>query len=185
MCGIAAPWLTEVLQYPVRFVVRWTKAYRLKDDQGARKAWQITRGKHFLDWDARRKCWRKTGIYFCEVTHPTYPTTLLWLVVSWPGKGKTPLYLLTNEPVMDVDTTWRIVLIYMRRWQVEMSFRFTKTELLCNPRVCGIGTLVSSCSCSWHSSTLFYCHSWSPISRPSIVGCSVTLTIAQASGTFR
>ena len=39
------------------------------------------------------------------------------------------MYLLTNEPVTDVDSAWRIVLIYMRRWQVEMSFRFTKTEL--------------------------------------------------------
>ncbi len=127
------PWLTEALQYPVRFVVRWTKSYRLKDDQGWRKAWQITRGKRSLDhrqlWDARRQCWRKTGIYFCEVTHPAHPTTSLWLVVSRPGKGKTPLYLLTNEPVTDVDMAWRIVLIYMRRWQVEMSFRFTKTEL--------------------------------------------------------
>ena len=36
------------------------------------------------------------------------------------------MYLLTNKPVTAVDPAWRMVL---RRWQVEMSFRFTKTEL--------------------------------------------------------
>lgn len=127
------PWLAEALPYPVRFVVRWTKSYRLKDERGWRKAWEITRGKRSLDhrliWDARRRSHRKTGIYFCEVTHPAHPSTTLWLVVSRPGKGKSAMYLLTNEPGTDVDTAWRIVFIYMRRWQVEMSFRFTKSEL--------------------------------------------------------
>lgn len=128
-----APWLSEALQYPVRFVVRWTTSYRLKDDQGWRKAWQITRGKRSLDhrllWDTRRQCWRKTGLYFCAVTHPVHSSTPLWLVVSRPGHGKTPMYLLTNEPVTDIASAWQIVFIYMRRWQVEMSFRFTKTDL--------------------------------------------------------
>lgn len=127
------PWLTEALHYPVRFVVRWTKGYHLVDAQGKRNAWKITRGQRSLDyrmiWDARRKCHRKTGLYFCQVTHPAHPTTPLWLVVSRPGKGRTPLYLLTSEPLHTVDDAWQIVFMYMRRWQVEMSFRFAKTEL--------------------------------------------------------
>lgn len=127
------PWLTEAFQYPVRFVVRWTKAYHLVDAKGKRNAWKISRGKRSLDyrliWDARRRCKRKTGIFFCAVTHPAHPHVPLWLVVSRPGKGRTPLYLLTNEPLDTVDDAWQIVFIYMRRWQVEMAFRFAKTEL--------------------------------------------------------
>jgi hypothetical protein len=127
------PWLDEALQYPVRFVVRWTKAYHLVDGKGKRNAWKISRGKRSLDyrliWDARRRCSRKTGLYFCSVTHPHHPDIPLWLVVSRPGKGRIPLYLLTNEPLQTADQAWRIVFIYMRRWQVEMAFRFAKTEL--------------------------------------------------------
>lgn len=127
------PWLSQALHYPVRFVVRWTQAFHLVDAQGKRNAWKITRGKRSLDyrliWDARRRCHRKTGWYFCPVTHPDHPTTPLWLVVSRPGQGRTPLYLLTNEPLTSVDDAWRIVFIYMRRWQVEMTFRFAKCEL--------------------------------------------------------
>jgi hypothetical protein len=125
------PWLTQVLHYPLRFVVRWTAAYHLVDAQGVKRAaWKITRGKrslaHRLIWDARRHCYRRTGLYFCAVTHPEHPTTPLWLVVSRPGSGQKPLYLLTNEPISSID---QIVFIYMRRWHVEMTYRFVKTEL--------------------------------------------------------
>ena len=128
-----APWLSTALHYQVRFVVRWTKAFHLVDTQGERNAWKITRGKRSLDyrliWDVRRRCQRKTGVYFCPVSHPAWPTVPLWLVVSRPGKGRTPLYLLTNEPIITPDDAWRVIFIYMRRWQVEMMFRFAKTEL--------------------------------------------------------
>jgi len=128
-----APWLAAALQHQVRFVVRWTKTFHLVDATGKRNAWKITRGKRSLDyrliWDARRRCKRTTGIYFCAITHPLWPTVPLWLVVSRPGKGRTPLYLLTNEPISTPDDAWRVVFIYMRRWQVEMMFRFAKTEL--------------------------------------------------------
>ena len=128
-----APWLATALQYHVRFVVRWTKSFHLVDAKGKRNAWKITRGQRSLDyrliWDARRRCQRKTGLYFCPVSHPLWPTVPLWLVVSRPGKGRTPLYLLTNEPISTPDDAWRVIFIYMRRWQVEMMFRFAKTEL--------------------------------------------------------
>jgi hypothetical protein len=50
-------------------------------------------------------------------------------VVSRPGPGRKPLYLLTNELLTSVEDAWQIVFIYMRRWQVEMTYRFAKTEL--------------------------------------------------------
>lgn len=127
------PWLSQALRYPVRFVVRWPKAYHLVDAKGKRNAWKITRGKpslsHRLIWDAQRRCYRKTGLYFCPVTHPDHLATPLWLVVSRPGKGRPPLYLLTNEPLLSADDAWQIVFFYMRRWQVEMTYRFAKSEL--------------------------------------------------------
>jgi len=74
------PWLSEALRYPVRFVVRWPQAYHLVDAQGKRNAWKITRGKrslgHRLIWDAQRHCHRKTGLYFCSVTHPDRDTVV-------------------------------------------------------------------------------------------------------------
>lgn len=127
------PWLAEVTRASVRFVLRWQKDYKLVDAQGReRKAWQITRGQRSLDhrqiWDNRRRCHRRTAIYYCSVTHPNYPGTL-WLVVSRPGMGRSPWYLLTNEPLHNVDDAWRMVLAYARRWQVEMAYRYGKSEL--------------------------------------------------------
>lgn len=127
------PWLAKAARHGVRFVLRWQKGYKLVDAQGhRRKAWQITRGKrsweHRYLWDNRRRCHRKTGIIAVPVFHPEYDAPL-WLVVSRPGKGRSPWYLLTNEPVTSPADAWRIVFAYARRWQVEMAYRFAKTEL--------------------------------------------------------
>jgi hypothetical protein len=134
------PWLSAALQQQVRFIVRWKKGNKLVDAQGVlKKAWEISRGKrsvdHRLIYDARRRCARKTGIVCLPVQLPHTPAPL-WLVVSRPGKGRLPWYLLTNEPITTVDEAWRIVLAYNRRWQIEMSIRFDKSELAMeSPRV--------------------------------------------------
>jgi len=128
-----SPWLAAASDHALRFVLRWQKKYKLTDSHGAkRNAWKITRGKrslgHRLIWDARRRCYRKTGIYFTQVFHEASATPL-YLVVSRPGKGRKPWYLLTSEPVVTVDDAWNIVFFYARRWQVEMGFRLAKSEL--------------------------------------------------------
>ena len=51
------------------------------------------------------------------------------MVVSRPGKGRKPWYLLTNETIETTDDAWRVVLAYARRWQVEMCYRACKTDL--------------------------------------------------------
>jgi len=126
------PWLQEALRFQVRFIVRWKKKQHLLDGKGKRNAWKITRGKRSLDqryiWDNRRRCWRKTGLYYCRVYHPHFQSPL-WLVVARPGKGRPPWYLLTNQPIASLDHAWQVVFAYARRWQVEMAFRFTKTDL--------------------------------------------------------
>jgi len=129
-----APWLGMVLPHRLRFIVRWQKNYGLLTADGRKlKASQCTRGKrsqdHRLIYDAVRRCERKTGIVFVPVCVPDYPDVPLTLVVSRPGKGRTPWYLITNEPVRTVADAWRIVFAYNRRWQVEVSIRYSKCEL--------------------------------------------------------
>lgn len=128
-----SPWLSELLAHDLRFLVRWPKGWYLHGVYGfAYKAWQITRGKRSLDrrqvWDARRHCYRTMGVVFAPVTHPDYKQPL-WLVVSRPGKGLAPWYLLTNEPIETVEDAWKVVFAYARRWQIEMAFRYNKSEL--------------------------------------------------------
>ena len=114
--------------------MRWNKNYQLSDPKGRLlKTWQCARGKRSLDhrliWDAGRRCERKTGILFLPVRVPDFPHHPLTLVVSQPGKGRTPWYLLTNEPIGSVADAWRVILAYNRRWQVELSIRYSKSEL--------------------------------------------------------
>jgi len=129
------PWLTAALDNGTRFVMRWIKSYNLIDVKGQpRKAWQITRGQRSQDhrylWDARRRCHRKVGLLYLPVTHPQHPSQILWLIVARPGKpGQSPWYLLTNETILSPDDAWNIILAYARRWQIEMSWRFGKSEL--------------------------------------------------------
>jgi hypothetical protein len=128
-----SPWTMLALQKHVRFILRWKKDYNLlKADGLPYKAWQITRGQrsweHRLIWDARRRCYRKTGVIAVPVSLPDSPHRL-WLVVSRPGAGRKPWYLLTTERIRSAQDAWSIIFAYARRWQVEMSIRFTKSEM--------------------------------------------------------
>ena len=51
------------------------------------------------------------------------------MVVSRPGKGRKPWYLLTSDTIASVDEAWEVVFIYARRWQIEVGFRAAKSEL--------------------------------------------------------
>jgi hypothetical protein len=135
-----SPWIGLCLARCLRVLMRWPKAYQLRDAQGnRRKAWQITRGKRSWAqrevWDGRRKQWFQAGVLAVPVQHPDYAQHL-WLVVSRPGKGQPPWYLLTTEPIYNEADAWNIVFAYARRWQIEMTFRFEKSELGCeSPRL--------------------------------------------------
>lgn len=128
-----SPWLGECLELRLRFILRWGKRYLLQDQQGSvRKAWQITRGKRSWAqrqvWDARRQQWFQAGVLAVPVRHPDYRTPL-WLVVSRPGKGRPPWYRLTEDPIETEEQAWQVVFAYARRWQIELTWRYDKTEL--------------------------------------------------------
>jgi DDE family transposase len=125
------PWLALLGETQVRFVLRWPARNKLADVAGTlRPAWQLVRGKHAWDhrllWDARHHCARKTGILAVPVL---YQGQSFVLVVARRGAGQQPWYLLTNEPVAEIEELWQIVLRYARRWQLEMVWRYGKSEL--------------------------------------------------------
>ena len=135
------PWLGHLFAAEVRFVVRWPARWQLVDAQGrSRPAWQILRGQRSwgqaMIWDARRQCQRTVGVLAVPVTHPAYPARPLWLVVSRQGQGRPPWYLLTNDPQPIFAAAWATVRAYARRWQIELTWRFGKSELaMQSPRV--------------------------------------------------
>lgn len=128
----SATWVGRFVEAQVDFVLRWRTDYKLVDAKGERTSGQMCRGKRSLDhrllWDARHRCERKVGILYFPVNHPKYPDAPLWLVVGRPKNGDA-WHFLTNTPVESLDQAWHILFVYMRRWQVEMAFRFLKSEL--------------------------------------------------------
>jgi hypothetical protein len=125
------PWISLLCDRQVRFILRWPARYKLADVAGnEHKAWELVRGKrawdHRLLWDARHHCHRKTGILAVPVL---YHERSLVLIVARRGAGQPPWYLLTNEPVASTEDLWHIVFCYARRWQLEMVWRFGKSEL--------------------------------------------------------
>ena len=129
----SAFWLGVVVAFALRFVLRWRADYQLVDAQGnQRKAWRIAMGKRGWSertiWDSRRARWVHASVLALPVTHPDYRETPLWLVVC-RSKGRTPWYLLTAEPITSAEDAWRVVFAYARRWQIELTWRFDKSEL--------------------------------------------------------
>lgn len=127
-----APWLEALARTETRFVMRWKKGNHLQDLLGNEApAWMLVRGKKtrqsrmLTDRNGQRS---RRGVLSVPVRHPSYPGPL-WLVVSRRGKGHEPWYLLTNEPADTPAAMWKIVFAYARRWQIEMAWRFGKTEL--------------------------------------------------------
>jgi hypothetical protein len=128
-----SPWTTVALDHHLRFILRWNKNYHLIGPDGRKhEVWKISRGKRSWEyrmiWDARRRCHRKTGVIALPVHLPD-DDRQLFLVVSRPGYGRKPWYLITTEPVSNAEQAWQIIFAYARRWQIEMSLRFTKSEM--------------------------------------------------------
>jgi hypothetical protein len=126
-------WLGVLLAFALRFVLRWRADYQLSDAQGnRRKAWRIAFGKRGWSertiWDSRRAQWVRASVLALPVTHPEYRDRPMWLVVC-RSKGRTPWYLLTAEPISTDEDALRVVFAYMRRWQIELTWRFDKSEL--------------------------------------------------------
>jgi hypothetical protein len=62
------------------------------------------------------------------VRHPEQPEVALSLVLC-RSAGRLPWYLLTNEAVANEEEAWQVVFAYVRRWQIEQTWRYDKSEL--------------------------------------------------------
>ena|SRR5690242_20558100 len=78
--------------------------------------------------DTRTKQLVKVGVVAIRVTLLDHPQPLT-LVIARLGKGREPWYLLTAEPIHTLAEAWALVLAYARRWQIEMVWRYSKSEL--------------------------------------------------------
>ncbi len=128
-------WLDLLLNQQDRFLMRWPSAYKLLDGQGRlKRASLFSVGRRATSsrkvWDMVRKCLVKRSLLWQRCWHRVYLDCPLTLIICRPGrKGRQPWYLLTNEKVETDKQAWQLVQAYARRWQIEQSFRFTKSEL--------------------------------------------------------
>ena len=128
-----SPWLRLCFALQQHLVVRWPQGQYLLDEHGqARKAWQIARGNR--PWHQRR-IWNAhlnrhvdTAVLAFPVRHPDFAVPL-FLVVSRQGEGRRPWFMLTTEEVHTPEQAWKIVFAYARRWDIEATWRFSKSEL--------------------------------------------------------
>ena len=57
-------------------------------------------------------------------------------MIARSKRGREPWYLLTSDMVRTKEQAWAIVMAYARRWQIEQTWRYSKSELGCeSPRV--------------------------------------------------
>lgn len=50
-------------------------------------------------------------------------------MVARPGKGHELWYLLTSDVIRTADEAWEVALAYARRWQIETTWLYSKSEL--------------------------------------------------------
>jgi hypothetical protein len=69
------------------------------------------------------------------VAHPDHREHPLSLVIC-RSQGRSPWYLLTAEPIETDEQAWQVVFVYVRSFQIEMSWKYEKSELAFqSPRV--------------------------------------------------
>jgi hypothetical protein len=134
----SGPWLQLLQTLRVKFVIRWKKGHYFRDANGAqKKLWQIGQGKryvgHKLIFDPSTGVKLPCDIWWSQVWHPSYSYPLYVIKVR---VRKKVWYLITNERITVEKQAWEIVFLYRRRWQIETSFRYEKSELaLESPRI--------------------------------------------------
>jgi hypothetical protein len=133
--------ITRLVDYQQHFILRWDKRFNLCDELGKLQ----NAGKHAsnlpvaasrLIVDKERKKTRRVTIAYLKVTLPKHSTPLTLVVCRDAKKSQEPMFLLTNCEVNTKAQAWKILFSYMRRWAIEQTFRFNKSELaLESPRL--------------------------------------------------
>jgi Transposase DDE domain len=127
----SGPWIQVLQSLKVKFVIRWKKGHFFFNANGEeKKLWQIGRGKKYLAhkeiYDIHTGEKMPCDIWWAAVWHAAYTYQLYVVKVR---VRKKVWYLITNEQVRTENQAWEIVFAYRRRWQIETSFRYGKSEL--------------------------------------------------------
>ena len=134
----SGPWIQLLQSLRVQFVIRWKKGHYFLDAKGnKKKLWQVGQGKRYIEhkviFDLQTGVKLPCDIWWAPVWHPSYAYQLYVIKVR---VRKKVWYLVTNERVVTAEQAWEIVFTYRRRWQIETSFRYEKSELaLESPRI--------------------------------------------------
>lgn len=137
----SGPWLHVLEELRVKFVIRWNKGHLFFDATGVeKKLWEIGRGKKYLShkeiYDLFTGQKMPCDIWWAPLRHGDYTQQLYLVKVRIP---KGVMYIITNERIRTEGQAWEIVFAYRRRWQIELVFRYNKSELaLESPRVFGM-----------------------------------------------
>jgi transposase len=137
----SGPFLQVLEEFRVKFVIRWKKGHEFSDATGVKKKlWKIGQGKKYfahkmindLCTGEKMPC----DIWWAPVRHEASEQQL-YLVKARVKKGV--MYIVTNMTVRTEEQAWEIVFAYRRRWQIELTFRYNKSELAMeSPRVYGM-----------------------------------------------
>ena len=133
--------ITRLIDYQQHFILRWDKRFNLCNELGKLQ----NAGKHAsnlsvvasrLIMDKERKKVRRITIAYLSVFLPKQSTPMTLVVCRDAKKAQEPMYLLTNCEVKTKTQAWKVLFSYMRRWAIEQTFRFNKSELaLESPRL--------------------------------------------------
>jgi len=97
-----------------------------------RLTWKIAQGKRGWSqrtvWDARRASFVAATVLVLQVAHPNHTEHPLSLVVC-RSQGRSPWYLLTAETIATDEQAWQVVFVSMRSFQIELSWKYEKSEL--------------------------------------------------------
>jgi hypothetical protein len=124
-------WLTILLKYRTRFVIRWIGRHVFLTLAGEeKKLWEMGRSKkyraHKEIWDTTTGEKMPVDLWWCALRH-SHSQQPLFLVKARVKKGV--MYLVTNDLVETAPQAWDIFFSYRRRWQIETAFRYAKCEL--------------------------------------------------------
>ncbi len=126
----SGPWVEFLQECEALFVIRWIKKHLFLDREGKeKKLWQIGQGKKYVSHKViRDQNGQKINcsVWWTEVRHASYAEQLFLVKVR---VDKKIWRLITNEQVLTEEQAWIIFFSYRRRWKIEMSFRYGKSEL--------------------------------------------------------
>lgn len=127
---VGLPTIRDLLEHRARFIMRWKSkgAHLQREDSLAKDVYKLFAGKRAmgaLEWVDHDGCKCSSTVRFLPVKHP-HRQEQLWCVMS-KRAGHKAMYLLTNEPVTNLEQARAVILAYMRRWEIERRFRHLKT----------------------------------------------------------